>query len=80
MIERYTPINKKELSNYCLPVSKDPEVHINGSNKVFFYNEDFSINSKFITPVASPYTVYYGTEDIVSLFKREIDSSFLGRL
>ena len=44
------------------------------------YNEDFIIDSKFITLVTSPYTVYSGTEDFVTLFKREIDSSFLERL
>ena len=44
------------------------------------YNEDFIIDSKFITLVTSPYTVYSGTEDFVTLLKREIDSSFLERL
>ena len=44
------------------------------------YNEDFIIDSKFITMVTSPYAVYSGTEDFVTLFRREIDSSFLGRL
>ena len=84
MIEKDTLISKKELNNYCFPVSKDPEVQViintNSPSKTFFCNEDFSINSKYITPVASPYTVYSGIENIVSLFKREIDSSFLGRI
>ena len=44
------------------------------------YNEEFIIDSKFITPVTSPYTVYSGTEDFVTLFKRKIDSSFLESL
>lgn len=84
MIEKYTPISKRELSNYSFPVSKDPEVqtiiNTNSPNKIFFYNEDFSIDSKFITTVVSPYTVYSGVQDIVSLFKKNIDSSFLKRL
>ena len=86
MIKKYERINKKvilDTSAIIFPRDKDPInkliINIDGLLPQM-YNEEFIIDSKFITPVTSPYTVYSGTEDFVTLFKREIDSSFLERL
>lgn len=89
MIKEGEYITKKgiiDFSSSVFPKNTDPtnQLIINTNNKEeslpLMYNEDFIINSKFITMVTSPYTVYSGTEDFVTLFKREIDSSFLERL
>ena len=89
MIKEGEYINKKDIIDLSYSVfsrNKDTinQLIIDTNNKEEslpqMYNEDFIINSKFITPVTSPYTVYSGTEDFVTLFKREIDSSFLERL
>lgn len=86
MIKEGGYINKKDINDSVFPKNTDPtnQLIIDTNNKEeslpLMYNEDFIIDSKFITPVTSPYTVYSGTEDIVTLFKREIDSSFLERL
>ena len=84
MIKEGEYINKQDIidfSSSVFPRTKDPV------NQTIFdptisqmYNEDFIIDSKFITLVTSPYAVYSGTEDFVTLFKREIDPSFLERL
>ena len=84
MIKKGEYINKQDIidfSSSVFPRIKDP------INQTIFdttisqmYNEDFIVDSKFITPVTSPYAVYSGTEDFVTLFKREIDPSFLERL
>ena len=84
MIKKDEHINKQDIidfSSSVFPRTKDP------INQTIFdttisqmYNEDFIVDSKFITPVTSPYAVYSGTEDFVTLFKREIDPSFLERL
>lgn len=84
MIKKGEHINKQDIidfSSSAFPRTKDP------INQTIFdttisqiYNEDFAIDSKFITLVTSPYAVYSGTEDFVTLFKREIDPSFLERL
>lgn len=86
MIKEGEYITKKDIIDSVFPKNTDPtnQLIINTNNREEslpqMYNEDFIINSKFITMVASPYTVYSGTEDFVTLFKREIDSSFLERL
>lgn len=89
MIKEGEYINKKDIIDLSYSVfsrNKDTinQLIIDTNNKEEslpqMYNEDFIIDSKFITMVASPYTVYSGTEDFVTLFKRKIDSSFLGRL
>ena len=89
MIKEGEYINKQDIidfSSSVFPKDKCPtnQLIIETNNKEEslpqMYNEDFIIDSKFITPVTSPYTVYSGTEDFVTLFKREIDSSFLERL
>ena len=86
MIKEGEYITKKDIADSVFSKNTDPtnQLIINTNNKEELlpqmYNEDFIINSKFITPVTSPYTVYSGTEDFVTLFKREIDSSFLERL
>ena len=89
MIKEGEYINKQDiidLSSSVFPRNKDTinQLIIETNNKEDslpqMYNEDFIIDSKFITLVTSPYTVYSGTEDFVTLFKREIDSSFLERL
>lgn len=89
MIKEGEYINKKDISEssyQVFPRDTDPisQLIINTNNKEeslpLMYNEDFIINSKFITMVTSPYTVYSGTEDFVTLFKRVIDPSFLERL
>ena len=86
MIKEGEYITKKDIIDSVFPKNTDPtnQLIINTNNKEELlpqiYNEDFIIDSKFITPVTSPYTVYSGTEDFVTLFKREIDSSFLERL
>ena len=79
-------INKKDISDLIFPKDKDTtnQLIIDTNNKEEslpqMYNENFTIDSKFITMVTSPYAVYSGTENFVTLFKREIDSSFLGRI
>lgn len=86
MIKEGEYITKKNIADSVFPKNTDPtnQLIINTNNKEELlpqiYNEDFIIDSKFITLVTSPYTVYSGTEDFVTLFKREIDSSFLERL
>lgn len=89
MIKEGEYINKQDIIDFSSSIfPRDTEaisqLIINTNNKEELlsqmYNEDFIIDSKFITPVTSPYTVYSGTEDFVTLFKREIDSSFLERL
>ena len=89
MIKEGEYINKQDiidLSSSVFPRNKDTinQLIIETNNKEDslpqMYNEDFIIDSKFITLVTSPYTVYSRTEDFVTLFKREIDSSFLERL
>ena len=86
MIKEGEYINKKDISDLIFPKDKDTtnQLIIDTNNREEslpqMYNEDFTIDSKFITMVTSPYAVYSGTEDFVPLFKREIDSSFLGRL
>lgn len=86
MIKEGEYINKKDISDLIFPKDKDTtnQLIIDTNNKEEslpqMYNENFIINSKFITMVTSPYAVYSGTEDFVTLFKREIDSSFLRRL
>ena len=89
MIKEGEYITKKgiiDFSSSVFPKNTDPinQLIINTNNREeslpLMYNEDFIINSKFITMVTSPYTVYSGTEDFVTLFKRKIDSSFLERL
>ena len=86
MIKKGEYINKKDISDLIFLKDKDTtnQLIIDTNNKEEslpqMYNENFIINSKFITMVTSPYAVYSGTEDFVTLFKREIDSSFLGRL
>ena len=89
MIKEGEYINKKDiidLSSSVFSRNKYPinQIIFDTNNKEEslpqMYNEDFIIDSKFITLVTSPYTVYSGTEDFVTLFKREIDSSFLERL
>ena len=89
MIKEGEYINKQDIIDFSSSVFSRNRYPI---NQIIFdtnnreeslpqmYNEDFIINSKYITLVTSPYTVYSGNEDFVSLFKREIDSSFLGRL
>ena len=89
MIKKGEHINKQDIidfSSSVFPRTKDPinQTIFDTNNKEEslpqMYNEDFIIDSKFITPVTSPYAVYSGTEDFVTLFKREIDPSFLERL
>ena len=86
MIKEGEYINKKDISDLIFPKDMDTtnQLIIDTNNKEEslpqMYNENFIINSKFITMVTSPYPVYSGTEDFVTLFKREIDSSFLERL
>ena len=89
MIKKGEYINKQDIidfSSRVFPRTKDPinQTIFDTNNKEEslpqMYNEDFIIDSKFITPVTSPYAVYSGTEDFVTLFKREIDPSFLERL
>ena len=89
MIKKGEHINKQDIidfSSSVFPRTKDPinQTIFDTNNKEEslpqLYNEDFIIDSKFITPVTSPYAVYSGTEDFVTLFKREIDPSFLERL
>ena len=89
MIKKGEYINKQDIidfSSSVFPRTKDPinQTIFDTNNKEEslpqMYNEDFIIDSKFITLVTSPYAVYSGTEDFVTLFKREIDSSFLERL
>ena len=86
MIKEGEYINKKDISDLIFPKDKDTtnQLIIDTNNREEslpqMYNEDFTIDSKFITMVTSPYAVYSGTEDFVTLFKREIDHSFLGRL
>ena len=89
MIKKYEYINKKDIIDFSYSVfsrNKYPinQIIFNTNNKEEslpqMYNEDFIIDSKFITLVTSPYAVYSGTEDFVTLFKREIDPSFLERL
>lgn len=86
MIKEGEYITKKGIADSVFPKNTDPtnQLIINTNNKEELlpqiYNEDFIIDSKSITLVTSPYTVYSGTEDFVTLFKREIDSSFLERL
>ena len=89
MIKKGESINKQDIidfSSSVFPRTKDPinQTILDTNNKEEslpqMYNEDLIIDSKFITPVTSPYAVYSGTEDFVTLFKREIDSSFLERL
>ena len=86
MIKEGEYINKKDISDLIFPKDMDTtnQLIINTNNREEslpqMYNEDFAIDSKFITMVTSPYAVYSGTEDFVTLFKREIDPSFLERL
>ena len=86
MIKEGEYITKKDIIDSVFPKNTDPtnQLIINTNNKEELlpqiYNEDFIIDSKFITLVTSPYAVYSGTEDFVTLFKREIDPSFLERL
>ena len=89
MIKEGEYINKKDIIDLSYSVfsrNKDTinQLIIDTNNKEEslpqMYNEDFIIDSKLITMVTSPYTVYSGTENFVTLFKRKIDSSFLGRL
>ena len=89
MIKEGEYINKKDIIDLSYSVfsrNKDTinQLIIDTNNKEEslpqMYNEDFIIDSKLITMVTSPYTVYSGTEDFVTLFKRKIDSSFLERL
>ena len=86
MIKEGEYINKMDITDLIFPKDKDTtnQLIIDTNNREEslpqMYNENFIINSKFITMVTSPYAVYSGTEDFVTLFKREIDSSFLGRL
>ena len=86
MIKEGEYINKKDISDLIFPKDKDTtnQLIIDTNNREEslpqMYNENFIINSKFITMVTSPYAVYSGTEDFVTLFKREIDPSFLERL
>ena len=89
MIKKGECINKQDIidfSSSVFPRTKDPinQTIFDTNNKEEslpqMYNEDFIIDFKFITLVTSPYAVYSGTEDFVTLFKREIDSSFLERL
>ena len=89
MIKEGEYMNKKDIIDLSYSVfsrNKDTinQLIIDTNNKEEslpqMYNEDFIIDSKLITMVTSPYTVYSGTEDFVTLFKREIDSSFLERL
>ena len=89
MIKKGECINKQDIidfSSSVFPRDKDPinQTIFDTNNKEEslpqMYNEDFIIDSKFITLVTSPYAVYSGTEDFVTLFKREIDPSFLERL
>ena len=86
MIKEGEYINKKDISDLIFPKDKDTtnQLIIDTNNKEEslpqMYNENFTIYSKFITMVTSPYAVYSGTENFVTLFKREIDSSFLGRI
>ena len=89
MIKKGEHINKQDIidfSSSVFPRTKDPtnQLIINTNSReellLQIYHEDFAIDSKFITLVTSPYAVYSGTEDFVTLFKREIDPSFLERL
>ena len=86
MIKEGEYINKKDISDLIFPKDKDTtnQLIIDTNNKdeslPQLYYENFTIDSKFITMVTSPYAVYSGTENFVTLFKREIDSSFLGRI
>ena len=89
MIKKGEHINKQDIidfSSSVFPRTKDPinQTIFDTNNKEEslpqMYNEDFIVASKFITLVTSPYAVYSGTEDFVTLFKREIDPSFLERL
>ena len=89
MIKEGEYINKKDiidLSSSVFSRNKYPinQIIFDTNNKEEslpqMYNENFTIDSKFITMVTSPYAVYSGTENFVTLFKREIDSSFLGRI
>ena len=89
MIKEGEHINKQDIidfSSSVFPRIKDPvnQLIINTNSReellLQMYNEDFIIDSKFITLVTSPYAVYSGAEDFVTLFKREIDPSFLERL
>ena len=86
MIKEGEYITKKDIADSVFPKNTDPtnQLIINTNSReellLQIYNEDFAIDSKFITLVTSPYAVYSGTEDFVTLFKREIDPSFLERL
>ena len=86
MIKEGEYINKKDIIDSVFPKNTDPtnQLIINTNSReellLQIYNEDFAIDSKFITMVTSPYAVYSGTEDFATLFKREIDPSFLERL
>ena len=89
MIKEGEYINKKDIIDLSSSVFSRNKYPINQTifdtnNKEEslpqMYNEDFIVDSKFITLVTSPYAVCSGTEDFVTLFKREIDPSFLERL
>ena len=89
MIKKGEHINKQDIidfSSSVFPRTKDPinqtifDINNKEESLPQMYNEDFIVDSKFITLVTSPYAVYSGTEDFVTLFKREIDPSFLERL